>query len=259
MTRTGQRLVRGQRHRPARGPQRALTVAVALVLVGAPVAPVGAAVPAGGAEKGRQPAAAGSPTGPAEGPAVQSASAVGFRPPVDGPFHVTRPFQPPLERWLPGHRGVDLAAEPGAVVRAAGPGTVGFAGEVAGTGVVTVVHVGGLRTTYQPVVPLVSAGDQVRAGDPLGVLVAGHAGCPVAACLHWGLRHGELYLDPLALLGLGRVRLLPRRADRSGVRRRRPVLPHRGCPAHRVHTDRPRPQTGRAARRRPGRPVRVAA
>jgi hypothetical protein len=31
----------------------------------------------------------------------------------------------------------------------------------------------------------------------------------VAACLHWGLRSGALYLDPLILLGLGPVRLLP--------------------------------------------------
>jgi hypothetical protein len=37
---------------------------------------------------------------------------------------------------------------------------------------------------------------------------AGHPGCPAAACLHWGLRRGEVYLDPMLLLGF-RVRLLP--------------------------------------------------
>src|SRR5919197_310451 len=68
---------------------------------------------------------------------------------------------------------------------------------------------GGLRTTYEPVTPLVRAGQRVRAGDPIGQLVAGHPGCPVAACLHWGLRRGTTYLDPLALLGYARVRLLP--------------------------------------------------
>jgi hypothetical protein len=36
----------------------------------------------------------------------------------------------------------------------------------------------------------------------------------VVACLHWGLRRAAAdgyvdYLDPLLLLGLGRVRLLP--------------------------------------------------
>ena len=47
------------------------------------------------------------------------------------------------------------------------------------------------------------AGQQVRAGDPVAVLVAGHEGCPVAACLHWGLRRGEQYLDPGTALWLG--------------------------------------------------------
>jgi murein DD-endopeptidase MepM/ murein hydrolase activator NlpD len=66
-----------------------------------------------------------------------------------------------------------------------------------------------MRTTYQPLVPAVHTGDEVAAGDRIGTLVSGHPGCPVAACLHWGLRRGHDYLDPLALLGLGQVRLLP--------------------------------------------------
>jgi murein DD-endopeptidase MepM/ murein hydrolase activator NlpD len=136
-----------------------------------------------------------------------------YRSPLAGEPRVTRRFAPPAQRWLPGHRGVDLAGTPGEPVRAAGPGVVSFAGRVAGTGVVSVQHPGGLRTTYQPVSPRVSAGDVVAAGDPIGELAAGHPGCPVEACLHWGLRSGETYLDPLVLLGLGRVRLLPLTAD----------------------------------------------
>jgi murein DD-endopeptidase MepM/ murein hydrolase activator NlpD len=84
-----------------------------------------------------------------------------------------------------------------------------FAGPVAGRPVVTAGHADGLRTTYEPVHPVVRVGDVVPAGAPLGDLLAGHAGCPAAACLHWGLRRATDYLDPLALLGLGRVRLLP--------------------------------------------------
>jgi murein DD-endopeptidase MepM/ murein hydrolase activator NlpD len=57
--------------------------------------------------------------------------------------------------------------------------------------------------------PLVAAGQAVARGSPLGVLAAGHAGCPTGACLHWGLRRGETYLDPLVLLRPPRVRLLP--------------------------------------------------
>lgn len=125
------------------------------------------------------------------------------------PAVVVRPFDPPPRPWLAGHRGVDLRATPSVPVRAAGAGTVVYAGVIAGRGVVSVAHPGGLRTTYEPVTPTVAVGDAVAAGGELGILEPGHPGCPAAACLHWGLRRGDVYLDPLALLGLGRARLLP--------------------------------------------------
>jgi murein DD-endopeptidase MepM/ murein hydrolase activator NlpD len=142
-------------------------------------------------------------------PARAPAPVGGYRWPLDGSPAVVRRFDPPPQPWLAGHRGVDLAGTPGAVVRSAGPGTVAFAGAVAGRGVVSVQHPDGLRTTYEPVEASVATGAPVGAGSPVGALVAGHAGCPVAACLHWGLRRGDGYLDPLMLLGSGRVRLLP--------------------------------------------------
>jgi murein DD-endopeptidase MepM/ murein hydrolase activator NlpD len=88
-----------------------------------------------------------------------------------------------------------------------------YAGVIAGRGVVSVAHPGGFRTTYEPVTSALRPGDAVAAGAPLGRLDAGHPGCPGGACLHWGLRQGNRYLDPLALLGLGRVRLLPLQPD----------------------------------------------
>ncbi len=122
---------------------------------------------------------------------------------------VTRAFDPLPHRYAAGHRGVDLAGAPGVQVLAAGDGVVAFAGMVAGRPVVSVDHAGGLRTTYEPVDPSVGAGQAVARGTPLGTLVSGHAGCPAAACLHWGLRRGADYLDPLGLLQVPRVRLLP--------------------------------------------------
>jgi len=135
-----------------------------------------------------------------------SASEGLFAWPVIGP--IVRSFDPPPQPWLPGHRGVDIEAPESSLVRAASGGVVWFAGVVASRPVVSIAHPNGTRTTYEPVRALVSAGDPVSAGDVIGVLLAGHAGC-ARACLHWGLRQGETYLDPLSLLGLGRVRLLP--------------------------------------------------
>ncbi len=119
-------------------------------------------------------------------------------------------FDPPPLPWLPGHRGVDLASSAGHAVVAAGSGTVVFAGNLAGRGVVSIEHSGGLRTTYEPVDPVVSRGEAVAAGQVIGHLAAGHASCPTAACLHLGLKRGPAYLDPLLLFGFGQVRLLPR-------------------------------------------------
>ncbi|MGY1825151.1 M23 family metallopeptidase [Blastococcus sp. SYSU DS0541] len=137
--------------------------------------------------------------------------------PLPGEPVVTRPFEPPPHRYGPGHRGVDLAAAPGSPVRAAGDGVVVFAGMVAGRPVVSVDHAGGLRTTYEPVTPSVGTGRSVVRGARLGVLLAGHDECPVAACLHWGARRGEVYLDPMSLLRPPRVRLLPLAGDAHGA------------------------------------------
>jgi murein DD-endopeptidase MepM/ murein hydrolase activator NlpD len=129
--------------------------------------------------------------------------------PLPGPPTVVRPFQEPASPFGPGHRGVDLAATAGTPVFAAGTGTVVFAGPVAGRGVVSIDHLGGLRTTYEPVSPTVAAGDRVTKGEQIGTLELGHSGCTVTACLHWGVRRGSDYLDPLHLLTITRVRLLP--------------------------------------------------
>lgn len=141
-----------------------------------------------------------APHGPATGP---------WRSPVGSLDPLTR-YDPPPEPWLPGHRGVDLAATADLPVTAAGAGTVVYAGDLAGRGVVSIVHANGLRTTYEPVEPLVAAGDTVTAGQTIGRLQPGHDSCPGRTCLHLGLKRGPLYLDPMLLFGGGKVRLLPR-------------------------------------------------
>ena len=96
---------------------------------------------------------------------------------------------------------------------AAGPGTVVFAGELAGRPLVSVAHPGGLRTSYEPLVPSVRPGQLVAEGTALGELAAGHQGCPAPACLHWGAMWGPAadadYVDPLGLLASTPIRLKP--------------------------------------------------
>lgn len=121
---------------------------------------------------------------------------------------VVQGFDAPDSPWGSGHRGVDLAGTPGQPVLAALGGQVTFAGRLAGRGVIVVSH-GPTRTTYEPVTATVTVGDLVPAGGVLGVLDTTLSHCAPAACLHWGWRRGEAYLDPLDLVGAGKVRLLP--------------------------------------------------
>lgn len=127
--------------------------------------------------------------------------------PTGGEARVLRPFLPPALRWQSGHRGVDLESEIGACVYAAADGRVIYAGILAHRPVVSIEHADGIRTTYEPVAPLVRKGDDVAAGEVIGMLEAGH--CTPRACLHWGAKRGaDAYLDPLSLLRARAIRLL---------------------------------------------------
>ncbi|MEQ3836402.1 M23 family metallopeptidase [Lawsonella clevelandensis] len=129
----------------------------------------------------------------------------GYDPPIPGT--TVRGFSVGPERWSQGHRGVDLASHVGEVVRAAGPGTVSFAGAVVDRPLVVIDHGPSplvppgehLYTVYEPILPVVSAGQVVRQGQQVGTVIAGHQGCP-GVCMHWGARwghgHAVEYLNP---------------------------------------------------------------
>lgn len=168
-------------HRTART-RAAIHLAAALALVGALLGPLG-------------PAAAGMPRG---NPAVDA----GWTWPLEPQPAVARPFDPPARPWLSGHRGVDLAAAPGSAVRAPQAGRVVFSGRVVDRPVVTIDHGGGLRSSFEPVEATVPVGSAVARGEEFGVLSgSGAAHCAEGACLHWGVRREDDYVDPLAFLG----------------------------------------------------------
>ncbi|MDX3578468.1 M23 family metallopeptidase [Streptomyces sp. FL07-04A] len=188
----------------------------------APAAPAPTDPPDPAAPSSAPPSSASPPPGPvpAEGeggggappvPAIGRTWPVGTRPTV------VRGWEPPATPYARGHRGVDLAAPPGAPVRAVAAGRVFFAGRVAGRGVVSVeltaTGAPPLRTTYEPVRASVREGDRVSPGQVVGTVEPSGSHCALT-CVHWGLRRGDAYLDPLSLLppwlwGTAPSRLLP--------------------------------------------------
>lgn len=151
---------------------RALTALAALCLV------LGSAL--GGGVLGSQPAAA----------------AGGWTWPVKPKPAVTRTFQPPAQKWLSGHRGVDLSAAPGTEVRSPAAGTVTFTGVVVDRPVITVDHGDGLKSSFEPIDATVKRGQTVARGQVIGTIAsAGH--CPPANCVHWGVRRDGEYVNPL--------------------------------------------------------------
>jgi len=151
------------------------------------------------------------PAAPGQEPATISRPASPWSWPLSPRPAVLRGFARPEHQWSAGHRGVDLAAQPGQPVLAAADGVVTFVGTVAGRGVVSVRHHGGWRTTYEPLSPLVTVGRPVRRGDRLGVVAVTAGHCAPRTCLHWGALLGSDYRDPLNLFTHRRPVLLPLR------------------------------------------------
>ncbi|QNH96173.1 peptidoglycan DD-metalloendopeptidase family protein [Corynebacterium anserum] len=124
--------------------------------------------------------------------------------------YVLREADIPERNWEPGHRGVDLKAQPGDPIYASRGGIIYFAGEVAGTPVVSILHSDGLRTTYEPITRTVSINQRISRGQLIGHL-ADTATLPKTARaepgLSWGARDGDTYVNPMLLLGLPTIRL----------------------------------------------------
>ncbi|MCC3297112.1 murein hydrolase activator EnvC family protein [Arthrobacter caoxuetaonis] len=129
--------------------------------------------------------------------------------PVTPQPDVVRGFDKPAQRWLAGHRGVDLAAAGGTAVRSPAGGTVRFAGHVVDRPVLTVDHGGGLVSSFEPVASTLSPGEAVAAGQTVGLLDVRPPAldppgtkqphCP-GSCLHWGVRLDGEYVDPLRFI-----------------------------------------------------------
>lgn len=124
-----------------------------------------------------------------------------YVPPVDAP--VVDPFRPPTTPYGPGNRGLEYGTAPGTPVAVVADGVVAFAGLVAGTRHVTVLHDDGVRTSYSFLARIdVVVGQHLRQGDIVGITIDR---------LHLGARIGDTYFDPASLFGTGppQVHLVP--------------------------------------------------
>ena len=127
--------------------------------------------------------------------------------PVGPPHAIARPFVAPATPYGAGHRGIDIRAPSGSVVRAPADGVVFFTGFVVDRPVLSIAHAGGVLSSFEPVVASVAAGDHVRRGQVIGTLLAGHCS---STCLHLGARVAGQYVNPLLFLGeVPRAVLLP--------------------------------------------------
>ena len=185
-----------------------------------------------------------------------SSAAPGWTWPVDGDV-LTR-YRNGADPYAGGqHRGIDIAAAVGTVVRAASAGTVTFGGTAGSSGLTVAVRTadGRFDTSYLHLSAVsVVKGERVAAGSRLGAVGTSGKRSAAAPHLHFGVREAgsrHAYRDPLTLLPPAGA---PVREAPRGVPVPAPA-PVRAAPRRE-----PAPRRLRSRRRVPaGRPVRVPA
>ncbi len=139
--------------------------------------------------------------------ALPAAHADGGPPPRSGttfvvPIYgtVVHPYDAPDDPFAAGHRGVDVSAPLGSPVRASAPGTVSFAGNVAGDLSVSIDYDSHLKGGYSFLGQIaVRKGQHVERGDVVGSVGRGHPGSGLPPHVHLSARRDGVYFDPLGL------------------------------------------------------------
>jgi murein DD-endopeptidase MepM/ murein hydrolase activator NlpD len=169
---------------------KASALLAALLLLPASLAPSGEAMSA------RAPSSGGAVTAGVPAATAPAAANPSWEWPLSPRPAVLRAFDPPDKPWMSGHRGVDLGAtHDGVPVTSPEAGTVSFVGVVVDRPVITIDHGDGLQSSFEPVESDLKAGAVVAKGDAIGTLRPGH--CGTGPCVHWGVRRGDGYVNPL--------------------------------------------------------------
>ena len=174
------------------------------LLVAAVIVVLGQAPVAFGERSARAASVSGQPPALPVSAAPRAGRVPALRMPLAGP--VVRGFELPAGPFGPGHRGVDVGARVGEVVRAPAAGRVVFAGPVAGTSWVTLLVAPGVMVTVGPLLP----DRRLAAGRVRALAVVGRVGLGHGEALHLSLRVDGVYVDPLRyLVDRPRPRLAP--------------------------------------------------
>ncbi|MDR3152614.1 MAG: hypothetical protein LBT85_04085 [Bifidobacteriaceae bacterium] len=115
------------------------------------------------------------------------------------PKIIVKDYDPPEQKWLAGHRGVDLLSSEAGIILAPDNGIISFSGIVALKPVVT-VKINGLKSTFEPAATILPIGTPVSRGMPIAKVISPDTyinHCEPAICLHWGIKNEEdIYFDP---------------------------------------------------------------
>lgn len=121
--------------------------------------------------------------------------------PVEG--RIVRGFERPTGPYGEGgHQGIDIAAEPGSPVRAAGDGTVAWTGELPRGRFISIEHPGGVRTTYLDMAGIgVARGRRVRSGEVIGSVCGSRDTSSAVPHIHFDTFLDGEPVDPRLMLG----------------------------------------------------------
>lgn len=127
-------------------------------------------------------------------------------PPLEAGLALVEPFRAPPHAYGAGHRGIDLAAEPGASLRAPAGGVVSFVGSVVDRPVISVRVDAHTVYSIEPVSSALQRGDTIGIGSVIGT-VGGGGHCE-KRCVHLGVRVDDAYVNPMRYF-VARPVLLP--------------------------------------------------
>jgi hypothetical protein len=133
---------------------------------------------------------------------------------LDWPIHqeprptIVQEFSPPPAPWLAGHRGVDLEAATGTPLFPPADGILHFAGAVGGKDVVSIELDDGMIATFEPATTDFKVGAKITRSRRFAT-VDGRSDHCSNLCVHWGMKKGDTYYDPVEFVTGTKIVLKP--------------------------------------------------